>query len=58
MVILAAGKRSRFSRTGFVSFDVVIGLFGVEKRLVIEGAEHGNEMSITVFAKLEKTSLI
>ncbi len=46
-----AGKISRFNRIGLVSFVGVEGLDVVNNRLVIDGAEQGNEMSITVFAK-------
>jgi hypothetical protein len=49
--IFAAGKRSRFNRIGFVSFVGVEGLVDINKRLVIDGAEQGNEISIKVFAK-------
>ncbi len=51
IVIFAAGKRSRFNRIGFVSFVGVEGLVDINKRLVIDGAEQGNEISIKVFAK-------
>lgn len=51
IVTFAAGKRSRFSRIGFVSVVCVTGFADANKRLVIDGAEHGNEIAITVFSK-------
>ena len=51
-VTFAAGKRSRFNRIGLVSFVGVVGCFDdINKRLVIEGAEQGNDISITEFTK-------
>ena len=43
-----AGQRSRFNRTGFVSF-VDVGSFDdrSNKRLVIDGVEQGNVISTT-----------
>jgi hypothetical protein len=49
--IFVAGKRSRFNRIGLVSFVDVEDLDGINKRLVIDGAEQGNEISISIFTK-------
>ena len=54
MGVFVAGKRSRFSRMGWV---LVVGggcFDDVNSRLVIDGAEHGNEISIGPFANQAK----
>jgi hypothetical protein len=49
--ILVAGKRARFNRIGLVSFvEFVVCFDGINKR----GAEQGNEISITEFAKIKQ----
>lgn len=49
----ATGKRSRFSRIGLVSFAGVDGFVDdVNKRLVIDGTEQGNGISIKGLAKI------
>jgi hypothetical protein len=48
--ILVAGKRSRFNRIGFVSFVGIACFDDVNKRFIIAGAEHGNDISMIVFA--------
>lgn len=53
--ICGAGKRSRFKRIGFVSLVVVVGedFADINNRFVIDGAEHGNEMSIEPLPKIQ-----
>ncbi len=57
IVIFAAGKRSRFNRIGFVSFVGVDGFDDLNNRLVIDGAEHGNGISIKEFAKIKSNKI-
>ncbi len=52
IVIFVAGKRSRFNRIGFVLFPEGDCLDDINKRLRIDGAEQGNEISIGEFAKM------
>ena len=49
MVAFAAGKRSRFNRIGLVLSTGGLGFDDINRRLVIEGAEHGNGISIREF---------
>jgi hypothetical protein len=56
--ILVAGKRSRFNRIGLVSFvGFVVCFDAINKRLVMEGAEQGNGISIKEFAKKTKKNI-
>lgn len=58
--IFVAGKRSRFKRIGFVSLLVVVdgeAFDEINNRLVIDGAEQGNDILITPFAKIKSNSI-
>ena len=54
--IFGAGRRSRFKRIGFVSLVVVAvsdDFDDINNRLVIDGAEQGNEISIEPLPRIQ-----